>query len=61
MQYERAYKEEPDKWLPIGQKDLREVLRQHYTDVETAVVQINIGYPIQTAFATYRKRENQDH
>jgi hypothetical protein len=61
MKYERAYKEEPDKYIPIGENDLREVLRQHYADVETAVTQINIGYPIQTAFATYRKREKQDH
>jgi len=60
MKYERAYHEEPDKWLPIGEKYLQEVFRQSFEEENTAIKQLQEGKEVRTSFATYRNRQKKN-
>lgn len=57
MKYERAYHDDPDNWLPLGEKDLRRVFQQNFEDVDLAVKQVKDGETVRTRYARYRKRD----
>jgi hypothetical protein len=54
IRYERAYKEEPEKWQGISEKHLTEVLRQNFSDVISVIDRIDFGETIETSYAQYR-------
>ena len=55
MEYEKMYADEPDKWQPTDEADMRERLSAYYKDVDAVLETLNSGETVRTPWAFYRK------
>lgn len=56
MRYERAYKEGPDRWEPVGREHVKTVFIQNFICADSVLRELDAGRTVGTPFALYRLR-----